>query len=388
MASRAAAERARRDIVRLCHAGLDGPTLTREVVRHLQRAIGIDAFFCATADPATVLFTGAMREELSDDSMPLFLANEFLQDDVNKFTALARSRDPVNSLYLATGGDHRRSPRFRDILEPMGLGDELRAALTVDGACWGMLCLHRELTAPGFGSSDIDLLRRLRPHLAEGLRTGLLLVASSAPTADVSPGLVLLSDDLALIAATPAAERWLDELADAPRAELPGAVLAVAARLRAIERDAGDGATAPPRARVRTAAGRWLVLHASRLAGPGAAGQIAVIVEVAQPVEVAPLMLAAYELTPRERTVASLVLGGRSTEEIAGQLSISPLTVQQHLKSVFDKVGVRSRRELVAHIFARHYAPRLVADDGERYVNPKAAAGLAIQTGAAASRRL
>jgi hypothetical protein len=138
VASAAAAERARRAIVRLCHAGLDGPTLTRDLVRHLHRAIGIDAFFCATADPATVLFTGAVRDELSDDSIPRFLANEFLQDDVNKFATLARSRDPVNSLYLATGGDYRRSPRFRDILEPMGLGDELRASLTVDGSCWGI----------------------------------------------------------------------------------------------------------------------------------------------------------------------------------------------------------------------------------------------------------
>jgi DNA-binding CsgD family transcriptional regulator len=356
-----AAERARREIVRLCHAGLDGQTLTRQVLGHLRRAIGIDAFFCATADPATVLFTGAAREELSDDSTPLFLANEFFQDDVNKFAALARSRDPVNSLYAATGGEHGRSPRFRDILAPMGLGDELRAALTVDGACWGMLCLHRELSAPGFGPSEIDLLRRLRPHLAEGLRTALLLAAPSAPAGDVSPGLILLSDDLALIAATPAAERWLDELADRPRAELPGAVLAVAARLRALEGAGDSGAASPPRARVRTASGRWLVLHASRLAGPGAAGQIAVIVEVARPVEVAPLILAAYDLTPRERTVAALVLGGRSTEQIAAELSISPLTVQQHLKAVFDKVGVRSRRELVAQIFARHYAPRMLA---------------------------
>jgi DNA-binding CsgD family transcriptional regulator len=64
-------------------------------------------------------------------------------------------------------------------------------------------------------------------------------------------------------------------------------------------------------------------------------------------------VLDALGLTAREQDVTRLVLAGRSTAEIAAELFISGYTVQDHLKSVFDKTGLRSRRVLVAWIFAQ-----------------------------------
>jgi hypothetical protein len=75
---------------------------------------------------------------------PQFLVNEFLQDDVNSFRSLAREQYPVGYLDAATQHQMDRSPRYRDILAPLALSDELRAELQVDGICWGVLCLHRE----------------------------------------------------------------------------------------------------------------------------------------------------------------------------------------------------------------------------------------------------
>nr|WP_246315268.1 helix-turn-helix transcriptional regulator [Kineococcus aurantiacus] len=112
---------------------------------------------------------------------------------------------------------------------------------------------------------------------------------------------------------------------------------------------------------MRTADGRWVVVSASPLTsfGQAAAPTFAVTVEDAGRADVLPLLVEAFGLTPREQDVVRLVLRGVSTAEIATTLHLSAYTVQDHLKVVFDKVGVRSRRELTARVFAEEYAPQL-----------------------------
>jgi DNA-binding CsgD family transcriptional regulator len=358
------AERIRQEIVRLCHAGLDSRTFRVETVKRLRKLIPVDASFFATADPATLLFTGAVVDDVLARAAPRFVENEFMQEDAVKFARLARGRSPVGTLGAATRGELARSPRYQEILAPMDLGDELRAALVVGSKCWGFMCLHRERSSPNFTPAEAAFLAKLTPHVAEGLRTALLIgdarVASPPPD---GPGLLLLGDDLSLAAVTPAAEGWLTEVAmsDWPSSsELPEAVYAVAARLLALER--GSGHAPPdlmPRTRLRTASGRWLVLHASRLRAADTEGRIAVIFEEARPAEIAPLIVDAYGLTKREGEITKLALRGLSTAEVSGELHITPNTVRDHFKAIFDKVGVRSRRELVGQVFAQQYQPRM-----------------------------
>ena len=101
------------------------------------------------------------------------------------------------------------------------------------------------------------------------------------------------------------------------------------------------------------------MLHASRLRAADAEGRIAVIFEEARPSEIAPLIVVAYGLTKREGEITRLVLRGLSTAEVSRELHITPNTVRDHFKSIFDKVGVRSRRELVGQVFAQQYQPRM-----------------------------
>jgi DNA-binding CsgD family transcriptional regulator len=343
--------RAQRDAVRLGHRGLDGVALRCEVLRVVRLLMPVDAIFFATADPETLLFTGAWPESPLDTVTDLFVDNEFGAADVNTFAALAGSPRHVGSLDQATRQQRSASPRYREIMRPLGLGDELRAALVADGACWGYLCLHRQDGHAGFAAAEAGALARLAPHLAHALRTATLLRGATAANPTLRPGVVLLAEDLTPVAITAEAEQLLAliEQDEPNRLPLPTAVYAAAAALRAAERGGHDPST-PPSTRIATRAGTWLSVHAARLTGPSEPHHLVVILEPVEPRAMAPLILSAYGLTAREAQVAKLVLRGRPTTAIAATLHISPHTVQDHLKSVFDKTGVRSRRDLIGHL--------------------------------------
>jgi DNA-binding CsgD family transcriptional regulator len=229
---------------------------------------------------------------------------------------------------------------------------------------WGALGLYREPGQSLFDEQELAFVRQVAPYLAEGARRALLIGEATDPEGPEAPGLLVLSQEWEVESATPGVERWLAALPDGdPDAgKLPSAVLAVAGRaLRTAEHPDQPGQVAV--SRVLSRAGTWVVLHGASLVS-GGTNRVAVIVEPAHPARIAPLLMSAYGLTDREQEVTRLVLQGNSTAEIAERLVVSSYTVQQHLKGVFDKTGVRSRRDLVGKVFFAHYEPRL--RDNER----------------------
>ena len=360
----ASSSRMRDGLERLVTRGLGVDEFARDVSRIIRRSIPFDGVSVLTMDPATGLATKAFVENGLQGGAAVRIAEiEYLEPDVNKFDALASSGRIAASLSAATGGNLRQSRRHRELRAPHGFGDELRTVLVTEEVLWGSVTLGRTSELHSFTPAEVELMASISSILAEGLRHAVVLAPPPGKSSDDEAdedqnlaGIALVARDNTILRADAAGTAWLKELRAAePDVPLPSVMAAVAIRARG-----AAGHRGPPSvlARARTRSGTWLTVRGSVLGGDEDA-PTAITLEPARPHELAPLLADAYELTPRERRVVWLVAQGLDTDAIAAHLFISPWTVQDHLKSIFEKVGVNSRGELTARLYLDRTAPRL-----------------------------
>jgi DNA-binding CsgD family transcriptional regulator len=236
----------------------------------------------------------------------------------------------------------------------------VRTTFSIGASQWGVAQFDRLGDSSRFSDDEKAWLERIAPVLARALRRSLLAQPASSP-ASRGPGILVLDPDGDAVSATSEATAWLDELESvyAPSGTLPVPLeaSAYASRVRAALDSSGEPV---PRARLRTRTGVWLLIHGSMLQGTD---NLALVIEPAKGGDVAPLIVEAYGLTQRELDVTRAIARGLGTAEIAAHLFLSQHTVRDHVKSVFEKVGVSSRGELVAKVFADHYSPVLTHID-------------------------
>jgi DNA-binding CsgD family transcriptional regulator len=356
-------ERVLADLERLALRTPERAELFDEAAARLRRAVPFDGACWHTLDPGSDLITQHHLQGLPD-RFPILADNEYAVDDANKFAQLARTPRTAATLLEATGGHPERSARFRSLLTPAGLGPELRSAFVADGAAWGALILVRRAGGPEFEEREVELLHRASPLFARAVRRGLVAeacgFAADAGAGD-APGVLELDASGGLVRASSTAEPLLAELSGTTVEQglRSPAVYAIAGTTRAALAGAQvqPGASLPSSV-VRTPGGTWLVLHGARL-GDSRRGEVAVFIQRAHPTLVAPLLLKAYGLTPREQEVAQLVLRGATTAQAAQRLGISAHTVGDHLKAIFEKTGARTRGELSATLFFGEHLPRI-----------------------------
>jgi DNA-binding CsgD family transcriptional regulator len=325
-----------------CRDLLSAKALRERVLDLLRPVVPYDAHVFALTDPVTLIATAPHADVpmLPWERLPEIIRWRYLTP-LNRVDTLAGR--PAASLRTATD-DPADSLVWQHVQRDLGVVDTAVVTFSDRYGVWAFLELWR-LTDP-FTAAELAALTALVPGLTTGLRStvartfldpdGLLL-----PT---GPAVVVLGPDLAVRTQTDGAAAALLRLLppDEPMPPVPAAAYNVGAALIAEEHGVGLG---EPWSRIHLGGSRWVTAKASRLGE-----DIAVSIEPATTAERLDLFARAAGLSDRETEVITLLGVGLDTREIAGQLFLSEHTVNDHVKAVLAKTGVRTRQALLARI--------------------------------------
>ena len=231
-------------------------------------------------------------------------------------------------------------------MRPVGIGDVATVACRDALGCWGWIEAYRDRSDRSFEDEDLELLASVAPALGSALRRTMyrrpVRGDGGAPRAG---GHRARPTTLAPVSSTAAARSWLDTFPDAPMLAafrmLPAVIYPAAATAR------GGTSSAGTHAIVQSVDRRWVMIEAAKLEGGDGADR-------GHPPrsdgggDGSGSSAAPTRFSRRERQVVAALVAGLDTHAITQRLFISPYTVQDHLKSIFAKTGVRSRRELLA----------------------------------------
>jgi len=330
-------------VARICAQPGTTRDLRVHVVDALRRSMTVDAYAFVMTDPETEVGIDPLADVPCLPELPSLIRLKYLTE-VNRWTSLGQAA----GLRAATGDRPSRSPLWRDLLSRYDIGDVASVVFRDRFGCWGFLDLWRAGRDARFGESEIRVLAEVATPVTTALRRAqaATMAARPAQLTRSGPVVLLLSAELQVQGQTAQASEYLRTLLPPPggAAPVPAAAYNVAAQLLACE--AGID-THPPVARVHLADGQWLTVRAGRLE---AEEGIAVTIETASPAERSAVFARAFGLSARESELLAHLAAGCETREIAAMMFLSEYTVQDHLKSIFARTGLRTRRALISLI--------------------------------------
>ena len=333
MATSTTLTRAREHIEKLCRTADDETALRVAVLEELRRTIGFDAHVWVMTDPGTWVGSAPLAEVPSIRELPNSIRLKYLTR-INRWTGLRSA---------ASLGDRRdESPLWTEVMSRYGIGDVLSSVYADRYGCWGFLDLWREAV---FDPADLYFLDSIAAPVTAALRSCVaakFLAPAVAHPRNLGPIVLILANDMTVQSQTEASQAWLDALlpAEPGRSPIPASAYNVAAQHLAREQGVDDH---PPTARVHLGEGFWVTARAARLDE----ATIAVTLEESSASDRLDLYARASGLSARETELLGHLATGGDTRAIAARMSVSENTVQDHLKSVFDKTGARNRTSLL-----------------------------------------
>lgn len=324
-----------------CGRPLPAKQLREGILTRLGERVAWDGHVFCLCDPVTRVLTSPLADVpvLPWSRLPELVRWRYLTE-VNRVDTLLDS----GARSLLGGGDPERSPMWSHIQRELGVVDVASVAFADRSGVWAFLELWR--LAEPFTDDELQLLGAVQPAVTRAMRTAVArtFAEPAGEAAVTGPAVVVLGPDLQLRTQTDAAADALLRLnpPDEPREPIPASAYNVGAALVAQEAGIPVG---EPWSRVHLGGGRWVTVRASRLGE-----DVAVSIEPSTAQERADLVGRSAGLTDRETEVLSAVAAGLTSLEIARRLYLSEHTVNDHVKAVLARTGVRNRQQLLARI--------------------------------------
>ena len=339
--------------MRICDSVGDALTLRLRLVEEIRRAVSFDAYAWLMTDPETSVGSAPLADipllQELPRQLPQLIRLKYLTT-VNRWTTLGAAE--VALLREATRGDLSQSRLWRDLLGGLGVIDVASSVFKDRFGCWGFLDLWRSESSAPFSRADAAFLAGITEPVTMALRTcqaNTFLIPHSGDARQLGPVVLLLSPELEVLGQTPQTPAYLRILVPPGEgsAPIPASAYNVAAQLLAVDAEVDRN---PPTARVHLSAGLWVTLRAARIGNMDTSGEqnVAVSIEETSPAERLTLFARSFGLSVREAELLDDLTTGSDTREIAHRMFLSEHTVQDHLKSIFAKTGLRSRRSLLS----------------------------------------
>ncbi|MCR6109189.1 helix-turn-helix transcriptional regulator [Bacillus sp. A301a_S52] len=316
----------------------------RRVLNGLKQIVPYQVGCFTTVDKETLLSTGAVTDDCIEELHADLFENEYCQEDLHSYKSLVDSNSRAAALRQAMQLNNTTCVRWQQILRPAGFTDELRVVVMKEHECKGFMTLFRGRHHPFFDDEDEKVLSQLSRTIAEGLESienQMSLRFHEGLSEDT--GVLTFTEKIELMASNERGTRWLDKLRE--RENIHGTSI-IPRSIRAIC-SAATASLKNEKVMVRLSGEAFLTLEATPLIVERKVVSLAVLIQRTEREAIFPYLASLYRLTNRERDVLEKVRKGLSTKEIAEACYISPYTVQDHLKAIFEKTDVTSRRELV-----------------------------------------
>lgn len=332
----------------LCYRGLDSAALRERVGDRLSRHLDAASYCFGATDPRTALPVHSVSVGLDPAAMERFFGLVLTTRSLDFGPWIDAGRRVATLEQLVDDVD--TDPYMTEILRPSGLRHDVQVACVAGGWSWGHMCLRRRASDEPFAGHELRFLDALAPHLSAGLRAA-ARPASAVSDQACASGVVVLGPDGKVELANGVAERLFRQPVSGTRHSFLTAVNIVAARLERTLRDATDEHV-PTFTMADEASGSVYRLRAERTIGTDGRPRGLVFIEpttLSHPDDQV-LTLVRSGLSKRECEVALAVVRGKTSAQIAAELFVSTHTVADHVRNIFDKLGVASRQQLAFRV--------------------------------------